>query len=74
MGDSLFLRRKSPTNITPQVRLWFELKRARKRVEADFSRCHRTYVARAAVATKELDIMHITAKTTIPEPERRAVA
>jgi len=42
--------------------------------EADFNRCHRTYVARAVVATKELGIMHITAKTTIPELERRAVA
>jgi uncharacterized protein (DUF488 family) len=42
--------------------------------EADFDRCHRTYVARAVVANKELGILHITAETTIPEPARRAVA
>jgi uncharacterized protein (DUF488 family) len=42
--------------------------------EADFSRCHRTYVARAAVATSDLGVIHITAKTTIPESGRRAAA
>jgi uncharacterized protein YeaO (DUF488 family) len=42
--------------------------------EADFNRCHRTYVARAAVATSDLGVMHITAETTIPESGRRAVA
>ncbi len=42
--------------------------------EADFNRCHRTYVARAAGATRGFDVAHITAETTIPEPGRRAVA
>jgi uncharacterized protein (DUF488 family) len=42
--------------------------------EADFNRCHRTYVARAAIAASAPGIVHITAKTTIPESGRRAAA
>lgn len=42
--------------------------------EADFNRCHRTFVARAAVIAGAPSIAHITARTTISELPRRAVA
>jgi len=42
--------------------------------EADFDRCHRTFVARAAVEAGAPAIAHITARTTIPELPRRAAA
>lgn len=42
--------------------------------EADFNRCHRTYVARAAHAAGAPAVSHITARTTIAELPRRAAA
>lgn len=42
--------------------------------EADFNRCHRSFVARAAVAAGAPGVAHITAKTTIPELALRAAA
>ncbi len=42
--------------------------------EADFNRCHRTFVARAAVVAGAPAVAHITARTTIPELSRRAAA
>jgi len=42
--------------------------------EADFTRCHRTFVARAAAAAGAPSVAHITARTTIPELPLRAAA
>lgn len=42
--------------------------------EADFARCHRTFVARAAAASGAPPIAHITARTVVPELPRRAAA
>jgi uncharacterized protein (DUF488 family) len=42
--------------------------------EADFNRCHRTFVARAAAAAGAPSVAHITARTTISELPRRAAA
>lgn len=42
--------------------------------EADFSMCHRTYVARAARRLGGLPVIHLTAKTALPEFRLRAVA
>jgi uncharacterized protein (DUF488 family) len=42
--------------------------------EADYARCHRTYVARAANLAGAPAVAHITARTVIPEPARRAAA
>lgn len=42
--------------------------------EADFSRCHRTYVARAAHRLGALAVTHLTAKTTFPDQTLRLAA
>ena len=42
--------------------------------EADFNRCHRTYVARAAALSGAPSVAHITPRTTIPELRHRAAA
>lgn len=42
--------------------------------EADHTRCHRTYVARAVAERTRIGITHITSRTTIPEMPRRQVA
>lgn len=42
--------------------------------EADFARCHRSFVARAAGAEAGLPVAHITARTVVPELARRAAA
>lgn len=42
--------------------------------EADFSMCHRTYVARAAVKQGGLPVMHLTARTAFADSVVRAVA
>ena len=36
--------------------------------EADFAMCHRTYVARAACQHGGPTVMHLTAKTALPDP------
>jgi uncharacterized protein (DUF488 family) len=35
--------------------------------EADYERCHRTYVARGAAELGDLRVKHLTAKTVIPD-------
>jgi uncharacterized protein (DUF488 family) len=40
--------------------------------EADFNRCHRTYVARAAAAISGLKVVHLTNQTEIPDVLRAA--
>lgn len=42
--------------------------------EADFERCHRSYVARAAHRLGAPAVRHLTAKTTIPDRPLRLVA
>ncbi|MDB5971880.1 MAG: hypothetical protein JWQ90_4330 [Hydrocarboniphaga sp.] len=42
--------------------------------EADYTRCHRTYVARAVSQAGALPVAHITARIVIPELARRAAA
>lgn len=42
--------------------------------EADFTRCHRSLVARAAAEAGALRIVHVMAETTIPDVARRAAA
>lgn len=42
--------------------------------EADFNRCHRTFVARAATVAGAPTVAHITATTTVAELPRRAAA
>lgn len=42
--------------------------------EADFDRCHRTYVARAAHRLGAPAVAHLTAKTTIPDRPLRQAA
>lgn len=42
--------------------------------EADYSMCHRTYVARAARKLGGLPVTHLTAKTALPDSRLRAVA
>ena len=42
--------------------------------EADFNRCHRSLVARAAARTRPLRIAHLTPKTTIPDVAARVAA
>lgn len=42
--------------------------------EADFNRCHRSLVARAAAAVGGPPVAHLTVKTVIPELTLRAVA
>ncbi|HZH52323.1 MAG TPA: DUF488 domain-containing protein [Microvirga sp.] len=42
--------------------------------EADFNRCHRTYVARAAAEIGKLRVVHLTDRTAIPDSTIRAVA
>lgn len=42
--------------------------------EADFNRCHRSLVARAAAAAGGPPVAHLTVKTVIPELVLRAVA
>jgi uncharacterized protein (DUF488 family) len=42
--------------------------------EADFNRCHRTYVARAAATTGGLRVMHVTDRTEIPDVAVRSAA
>lgn len=42
--------------------------------EADFTQCHRTYVARAAAVAGASGVVHITARTTTPELARRVAA
>jgi uncharacterized protein (DUF488 family) len=43
--------------------------------EADYKHCHRSLVARAAIeVSPELEIMHLTPKTAIPEPKLRRAA
>ena len=42
--------------------------------EADHTRCHRTYVARAVAERTRVGVVHITSQTAIPELPHRAVA
>jgi uncharacterized protein (DUF488 family) len=42
--------------------------------EADFTRCHRTYVARAARKMGAPDVVHLTARTAIPDAGPQASA
>lgn len=42
--------------------------------EADFNRCHRTYVGRAVVRVAGLRLVHLTDRTTIPDVAVRTVA
>lgn len=42
--------------------------------EADFTRCHRSLVARAATEVGSPRVVHITAQTAIPDSARREVA
>ena len=42
--------------------------------EADFARCHRSFVAREAGTVAGLPVAHITARTVVPELVRRAAA
>jgi len=42
--------------------------------EADFNFCHRTYVARAAMRAGGPQVLHITAKTVLPDQPVRLVA
>lgn len=42
--------------------------------EADFNRCHRSLVARAAAEAGGPRVVHITAETTIPDVARRSAA
>lgn len=42
--------------------------------EADFNFCHRSLVARAAMQAGGLRVVHLTAKTEIPEAPVRAAA
>jgi uncharacterized protein (DUF488 family) len=42
--------------------------------EADFDRCHRTFVARGAAEFGGFQIMHLTSQTVIPDAEPRAAA
>jgi uncharacterized protein (DUF488 family) len=35
--------------------------------EADFNRCHRTYVARAVAKSRDTEVLHITAEGVIPD-------
>ena len=42
--------------------------------EADYTACHRTYVARAARKLGGPSVMHLTAKTALPDGGLRAVA
>jgi uncharacterized protein (DUF488 family) len=42
--------------------------------EADYTMCHRTYVARAARSSGAPEVMHLTAKTALPDGGRRAPA
>lgn len=42
--------------------------------EADFTMCHRTYVARAARKLGGPAVLHLTARTTLPDLGLRAVA
>ena len=42
--------------------------------EADFNRCHRTYVARAAAKLAGLRVIHLTHRTEIPDLTARSAA
>lgn len=42
--------------------------------EADYTMCHRTYVARAARRHGGLPVLHLTARTALPDSGLRAVA
>lgn len=42
--------------------------------EADFERCHRTFVARAAAEAGGLSVTHLTEKTAIPDVPVRSAA
>jgi uncharacterized protein (DUF488 family) len=42
--------------------------------EADFERCHRTFVARAVAAEAGLRVMHLTDRTEIPDAAVRSAA
>jgi len=42
--------------------------------EAEYTMCHRTYVARAALAQGGLPVMHLTARTALADFALRAVA
>ena len=42
--------------------------------EADFTRCHRTYVGRAVVEAAGLQLVHITDRTVIPDVAARMAA
>lgn len=42
--------------------------------EADYARCHRTYVARAALQLGAPDVKHLTARTATPDQPLRLVA
>lgn len=42
--------------------------------EADFERCHRTFVARGAAEIGGLRITHITARTALPDAAARSIA
>ncbi len=42
--------------------------------EADFNRCHRTYVARAAAEQVGFDVVHITARTELADAAVRSAA
>jgi uncharacterized protein (DUF488 family) len=42
--------------------------------EADFNRCHRTFVGRAVARSSGLELIHITDQTTIPERAVRVAA
>ena len=42
--------------------------------EADFNRCHRTYVARATAKLGGLRVIHLTVRTEIPDVTARSAA
>ncbi|NEW90119.1 DUF488 domain-containing protein [Rhodopseudomonas sp. WA056] len=42
--------------------------------EADFTQCHRTYVARAASSISNLTVAHLTAQTVIPDTQLHSAA
>jgi uncharacterized protein (DUF488 family) len=42
--------------------------------EADFNRCHRTYVARAAAELNGMAVAHLTNRTAIPDEAVRSAA
>jgi uncharacterized protein (DUF488 family) len=42
--------------------------------EADFNRCHRMFVARAAAQSAAFQVNHLTAETAIPDGVRRSAA